>query len=735
MYKLKLHLFKLAIGFLDKAYLRLNVDKQLVHSWVGTVIKRCDTRGTIDTIAWIKMVRLACTRYMCGAPLTASPGQGITLDKRGLPEGIPLVEMFVSRDPPRLRYALTLLNVSRMLPGWKNPDLAPITDPCPVVISHRLVEDVVGIVKELGWKLPLPRWEECHVTTKSGPNAQALIGSIEDAHNLSETQISNLGIVGGDALVQLIGTIRLISPLAWLAKFKGLSPKGRTARLSLVKDKEAKCRIVAILDYWTQSALQPLHKAQFALLRSLKSDCTFNQGSFRAALPQKGPYHSLDLSSATDRLPVSLQESVLAQLISPEYAAAWRSLICDRDYVYSWGERKGTDKTVRYACGQPMGAYSSWTTFAITHHALVRLAAVRAGNSAHWSKYVVLGDDVVIADDAVAEAYRAILSELGVPISEAKTHVSHDSYEFAKRWIVGGNEVTPAPLGSLFEAMRFAKKSEQDDLGVPTKAIRFISYYEIATWFRELEARWLPRSSTLVTRGLLAEFFTLFGQGGYSSRLADKAWRFFLLPSREDSRLLRAVKCEKLGSLLLGGILGCFAFRRSQTYVYLSINECKHKVLEEAIKRQMQTLHRFQLELSRFLDLVPEGMDAQSVLFALPPFAVLRQNISMLQLEWDKSQKARYSEDISQWLHLDVRLFLDPFAALSTRRNKTVASTKATVLNHLSAYAKGVADMRALAISEMELKSFVTVLNQFDPQPPRMRRRRKRAGGSPSKDA
>jgi hypothetical protein len=115
-------------------------------------------------------------------------------------------------------------------------------------------------VKDLGWSLTVPEWERPHVTTKSGPNAQALVGSIEDAHLLTEKQIDNLRICGGNELVRTIGVIRSLSDPTWCELVK-INPKGILSRLSYIKDKEAKCRIVAILDYWTQSCSEPLHKA------------------------------------------------------------------------------------------------------------------------------------------------------------------------------------------------------------------------------------------------------------------------------------------------------------------------------------------------------------------------------------------------------------------------------------------------------------------------------------------
>jgi hypothetical protein len=46
---------------------------------------------------------------------------------------------------------------------------------------------------------------------------------------------------------------------------------------------------------------------------------------------------------------------------------------------------------------------------------------------------MILGDDIVIHNDKVAKEYGRILQSLGVSISEAKTHVSKDTFEFAKR--------------------------------------------------------------------------------------------------------------------------------------------------------------------------------------------------------------------------------------------------------------------------------------------------------------
>lgn len=69
-----------------------------------------------------------------------------------------------------------------------------------------------------------------------------------------------------------------------------------------------------------------------------------------------------DLSSATDRLPIDFQVSILVPLIGKEKAEAWKELLVGRDYHYcppSGPRDKITLSKVRYSVGQPMGALSS----------------------------------------------------------------------------------------------------------------------------------------------------------------------------------------------------------------------------------------------------------------------------------------------------------------------------------------------------------------------------------------
>lgn len=222
------------------------------------------------------------------------------------------------------------------------------------------------------------------------------------------------------------------------------------------REEPGKIRLFAMVDIFTQWVLSPLHLALFAILRRIPQDGTFNQvkpvKDLVERCKKKGQrqVYSYDLSAATDRLPVVLQEWLLSAFAGRAYAESWRAVLCDRSYVLprlftqTFGNKF---RTVKYAVGQPMGALSSWAMLAITHHAIVQFAAYRAGWRSWFPDYAVLGDDVVIANNGVATKYVSIMKEIGVDIGFHKSIVSSNlSLEFAKRFFYKGEEVTPFPL-------------------------------------------------------------------------------------------------------------------------------------------------------------------------------------------------------------------------------------------------------------------------------------------------
>jgi hypothetical protein len=206
-----------------------------------------------------------------------------------------------------------------------------------------------------------------------------------------------------------------------------------SGRLSTKLEPAGKVRVFAITDYWTQCVLKPLHDFLFEVLRPIPQDGTFDQHKPVMALLKKVPdgvgVYSFDLSAATDRFPVVLQEVVIGAIFGKEYAAAWKGILVDRAYK---APLLGS-VLMKYAVGQPMGALSSWAAFSLTHHALVQFAAYLSGHRGWFPSYALLGDDVVIAGDKVASKYKRLCELFGVEISLAKSMVSDQrSCEFAK---------------------------------------------------------------------------------------------------------------------------------------------------------------------------------------------------------------------------------------------------------------------------------------------------------------
>jgi len=110
---------------------------------------------------------------------------------------------------------------------------------------------------------------------------------------------------------------------------KGLPRSDNTfilGRLSEKLEAAGKVRIFAITDSITQSVFKPLSDGIFKILDSLPMDGTFDQDRpvrhllelHKEGLLDGATIYSYDLSAATDRLPIKVQQQVLDRLIGPE---------------------------------------------------------------------------------------------------------------------------------------------------------------------------------------------------------------------------------------------------------------------------------------------------------------------------------------------------------------------------------------------------------------------------------
>lgn len=218
-----------------------------------------------------------------------------------------------------------------------------------------------------------------------------------------------------------------------------------------------KVRTIAIVDYWTNFVLKPLHDWMFDLLKCLPQDATFDQEGRVEEFASRGykEVYSYDLKSATDLIPLALYKWCFGHIIPRGILEVWLRLLVDREFRVPSGVLRahpGHPITVRYNTGQPMGALTSWAAMAILHHILVLFSSFLAGKTTLWTildfiDYLVLGDDVVIADAQVAQAYVRLCNRLHIPIGLAKSHISAlGMFNFANQTFVNHVNVSPVSM-------------------------------------------------------------------------------------------------------------------------------------------------------------------------------------------------------------------------------------------------------------------------------------------------
>jgi hypothetical protein len=107
-----------------------------------------------------------------------------------------------------------------------------------------------------------------------------------------------------------------------------------------------------MVDAWTQWLLAPIHEAVFSVLRRLPQDGTFDQLApverlitrMQAIKPLKHTWvYSIDLSAATDRLPIRIQMDLMSLIFrsvanrffrsnASRLSELWRELLVGRAY-------------------------------------------------------------------------------------------------------------------------------------------------------------------------------------------------------------------------------------------------------------------------------------------------------------------------------------------------------------------------------------------------------------------
>jgi hypothetical protein len=105
-----------------------------------------------------------------------------------------------------------------------------------------------------------------------------------------------------------------------LVTTKGSNGYRGLAKLGFKVEAAGKIRVFAMVDAFTQWVMKPLHDSIFDILKKLPTDGTFDQTRpverLRDLPILDRWFYSIDLSAATDRLPLKLQIPLMQRVMS-----------------------------------------------------------------------------------------------------------------------------------------------------------------------------------------------------------------------------------------------------------------------------------------------------------------------------------------------------------------------------------------------------------------------------------
>jgi len=245
------------------------------------------SNGLKYTIKYIKELRLCVTRYVCGQPILISSMKiGLTID--GFPKRLLFLKDLVdSGSMVKLSFVMTLLTISRsfVLPGKPEYDTSSITDPFKGKFETLNSKLIQLFVTNFDLSIRIKDFDSSmlSLSMRAGPGGPATLtitdtlGFFTEAIVYSFTQIT--GFEGFKYYCKLQALCAHIDLVPRLLDNQEDHKYGSVRRVSVIKDKEGKSRIIGILDYLSQVFLTPLEAEIFRLLRDKFSpmDRTFTQ--------------------------------------------------------------------------------------------------------------------------------------------------------------------------------------------------------------------------------------------------------------------------------------------------------------------------------------------------------------------------------------------------------------------------------------------------------------------------
>lgn len=215
-------------------------------------------------------------------------------------------------------------------------------------------------------------------------------------------------------------------------------------KIGFAQEPGGKLRVFASPMLFVQYLGEPL-KARIQVINSTLSnvfvhDHDAGRARVMEILAEGRKCWSFDASAFTDRLPLSLQLSILERLEEQGMISQFDIDVFKTASQKSWYLNAGIAKRfsvspfVRWEVGQPMGLGPSFPVATLTHayvcEALCLLLQIPSDRA-----YTVVGDDVVLSDEKLAILYKRYMDNIGVSINLQKSMVSDQYAEFCGKII------------------------------------------------------------------------------------------------------------------------------------------------------------------------------------------------------------------------------------------------------------------------------------------------------------
>jgi len=466
---------------------------RMLHNFGVFILKMNRNHGEVYTVKYLKACQLCIQKKLAGQPFSSlrevEPDYNFPrLSKSGLPSVIKTTDRssICNNSYRIIRLWLSIFSLYRVIKIPFNPKIHTITDSFSGSNIHLAdfniwLEFNSSRILQKFTKLDLKDLKSHRIipilkSSPGGPKSYShLLSSYISLKSLPIFEYISMwvDITKSENIKILFRNIEHIFDKFNISKSMNV---GAIGKLSFKEEAAGKLRVFAMVDVITQSLLEPLHNSLFALFKLIPNDCTHDQDrGVKYAQELSTKYscsYGFDLSSATDRLPISSQVAILNSLFGNSIGYIWKEILVSRDYSIEKNKYGIPEQVVRYSVGQPMGALSSWAMLNLMHHMMIQFIAVHLGkvSPGQWYKdYIVLGDDLALFDKDVADRYLLLCKELGVSINLSKSIVSQDRpvLEFAKRTSVGGIDVSALPFKELLTSDNFFGR-----LAVTTRLIR-----------------------------------------------------------------------------------------------------------------------------------------------------------------------------------------------------------------------------------------------------------------------